>query len=206
VEPPRAGRHAAFDPRLVAPPLERLAALSEAEFRELFGDTPVSRARYAGFLRNVAVAMGNRGLARNSAPRSRNWRHRKTRWSPSTRGGRWEDWAALAHHRLNRDTFTASIGNLSYRARRRLEAVADCAAAAITRSAPFTALASGNKSARSGSINTRFVPAITRRVVLPTNAALQLRNVVLGPQVVTELGCRFLFHNDRVRRAWRGAR
>jgi epoxyqueuosine reductase len=55
---------AAFDPRLVAPPLERLAALSEAEFRELFGDTPVWRARYAGFLRNVAVAMGNRGLAR----------------------------------------------------------------------------------------------------------------------------------------------
>jgi epoxyqueuosine reductase len=54
----------AFDPRLVAPPLERLAALSEAEFRELFGDTPVWRARYAGFLRNVAVAMGNRGLAR----------------------------------------------------------------------------------------------------------------------------------------------
>src|ERR1035438_1725349 len=48
--------------RQVAPPLERLAALSEAEFQELFGDTPVWRARYSGFLRNVAVAMGNRAL------------------------------------------------------------------------------------------------------------------------------------------------
>ena len=53
---------AAFHPSQVAPPLERLAALSEAEFRELFGGTPVWRARYAGFLRNVAVAMGNRAL------------------------------------------------------------------------------------------------------------------------------------------------
>ena len=53
---------AAFHPRQFAPPLEGLAALSEDEFRELFGGTPVWRARYAGFLRNVAVAMGNRGL------------------------------------------------------------------------------------------------------------------------------------------------
>jgi epoxyqueuosine reductase len=52
----------AFHPRQFAPPLERLAALSEADFRDLFADTPVWRARYAGFLRNVAVAMGNRGL------------------------------------------------------------------------------------------------------------------------------------------------
>jgi len=52
----------AFHPGQVAPPLERLAALSEAEFGELFADTPVWRARYNGFLRNVAVAMGNRAL------------------------------------------------------------------------------------------------------------------------------------------------
>ncbi len=52
----------AFHPRQCAPPLERLAALSEEEFRELFGGTPVWRARYTGFLRNVAVAMGNRAL------------------------------------------------------------------------------------------------------------------------------------------------
>jgi epoxyqueuosine reductase len=53
---------AAFHPRQFAPPLERLAAMSEAEFRSLFADTPVWRARYTGFLRNVAVAMGNRAL------------------------------------------------------------------------------------------------------------------------------------------------
>ena len=51
-----------FNPQMVAPPLERLAALSELEFRDLFADTPVWRARYRGFLRNVAVAMGNRPL------------------------------------------------------------------------------------------------------------------------------------------------
>jgi epoxyqueuosine reductase len=45
--------------REFAPPLEKLAALSEEEFRELYRGTPVSRARYRGFLRNVAVAMGN---------------------------------------------------------------------------------------------------------------------------------------------------
>jgi epoxyqueuosine reductase len=49
----------AFGPREFAPPLERMAALTEAEFRQLFRDTPVSRAKYQGFLRNVAVAMGN---------------------------------------------------------------------------------------------------------------------------------------------------
>ena len=55
---------AAFHPREAAPPLERMAALSAEEFGELFGGTAVRRAGYAGFLRNVAVAMGNRGLAR----------------------------------------------------------------------------------------------------------------------------------------------
>ncbi len=44
-----------------APELENLAGLSEAEFREMFAGTPVTRARYAGFLRNVAIAMGNSG-------------------------------------------------------------------------------------------------------------------------------------------------
>jgi epoxyqueuosine reductase len=41
-----------------------MASLSEEEFRARFGSTPVSRARYRGFLRNVAVAMGNSGQAR----------------------------------------------------------------------------------------------------------------------------------------------
>jgi epoxyqueuosine reductase len=41
------------------PSLDDLAAMSEAEFRRMFQGTPVERARYPGFLRNVAVAMGN---------------------------------------------------------------------------------------------------------------------------------------------------
>jgi epoxyqueuosine reductase len=53
-----------------APPadLERLSLLSEGEFKALFRHTPVERARYRGFLRNVAVAMGNSGLAKFEAP------------------------------------------------------------------------------------------------------------------------------------------
>ncbi len=59
---------AAFRPRTFAPSLERLAALDEAEFHDLFQDAPVSRARYGGFLRNVAVAMGNAGLEKFRGP------------------------------------------------------------------------------------------------------------------------------------------
>jgi epoxyqueuosine reductase len=58
----------AFAARHFAPPLERLAAVSEEEFRAIFQATPVSRARYRGFLRNVAVAMGNSGLEKFRAP------------------------------------------------------------------------------------------------------------------------------------------
>jgi len=49
----------AFEAEHFAPPLEKLARLSEAEFQEMFRGSPVRRARYGGFLRNVAVAMGN---------------------------------------------------------------------------------------------------------------------------------------------------
>jgi epoxyqueuosine reductase len=49
----------AFAPRRFAPLLEELAALTEPEFREAFHDSPISRSRYSGFLRNVAIAMGN---------------------------------------------------------------------------------------------------------------------------------------------------
>jgi epoxyqueuosine reductase len=58
----------AFQPRHFAPPLARLAAITEDEFRALFGETPVMRARYSGFLRNVAIAMGNRALPQFRAP------------------------------------------------------------------------------------------------------------------------------------------
>ncbi len=49
----------AFAPAHFAPPLERLADLTEGEFREMFAHSPIERARYSGFLRNVAIAMGN---------------------------------------------------------------------------------------------------------------------------------------------------
>jgi epoxyqueuosine reductase len=41
--------------------LEEFASMSPEEFRAAFRHTPVWRTRYSGFLRNVAVAMGNSG-------------------------------------------------------------------------------------------------------------------------------------------------
>lgn len=61
----------AFSARHFAPPLEKLARISEQEFREMFRGSPVKRARYTGFLRNVAVAMGNQRLERYRAPLER---------------------------------------------------------------------------------------------------------------------------------------
>jgi len=58
----------AFAPAHFAPPLEQLGALSEEEFRALFRQTPVVRARYMGFLRNVATAMGNARLEKFRVP------------------------------------------------------------------------------------------------------------------------------------------
>jgi epoxyqueuosine reductase len=58
----------AFAPRQFAPPLEAMAGLTEEEFGAMFQGTPVTRARYAGFLRNVAVAMGNRPRPEFRAP------------------------------------------------------------------------------------------------------------------------------------------
>jgi len=50
-----------FAPRHFAPSLEDLAAITENEFRDMFQGTPIDRAKYSGFLRNVAIAMGNAG-------------------------------------------------------------------------------------------------------------------------------------------------
>ena len=41
------------------PELDTLAGITEEEFREMFRRSPVKRAKYSGFLRNVAIAMGN---------------------------------------------------------------------------------------------------------------------------------------------------
>jgi epoxyqueuosine reductase len=57
-----------FAPRPAEPDLAQLAELSETGFRDLFRDTPVTRARHSGFLRNVAIAMGNSGNPAFLAP------------------------------------------------------------------------------------------------------------------------------------------
>jgi epoxyqueuosine reductase len=49
----------AFQPWDPDASLEELAGLSEEEFRRRYRETPVYRAKYSGFLRNVALAMGN---------------------------------------------------------------------------------------------------------------------------------------------------
>ena len=54
-------RDPAFLPQSFAPPLDELAALTEADFSKRFRHTPLWRAKYSGFLRNVAIAMGNSG-------------------------------------------------------------------------------------------------------------------------------------------------
>jgi epoxyqueuosine reductase len=52
---------AAFSPRegLYAPELVPLLSLSEEEFKKRFRGSPILRAKRRGFLRNVAVALGN---------------------------------------------------------------------------------------------------------------------------------------------------
>jgi epoxyqueuosine reductase len=58
-------RHPAPDTfSLFAPPLAALAALSEDQFRQAFRHSPIRRAKYRGWLRNLCVAMGNSGDAR----------------------------------------------------------------------------------------------------------------------------------------------
>ena len=54
------------DPRLVNPDLDELASISPQEFRERFRGSPIARAKHSGFLRNVAVAMGNSGCSEYS--------------------------------------------------------------------------------------------------------------------------------------------
>jgi epoxyqueuosine reductase len=65
----------AFGPQHFAPPLAALAQITEEEFRDMFRSSPVSRAKYAGFLRNVAIAMGNAGRREFKAPLERLARH-----------------------------------------------------------------------------------------------------------------------------------
>lgn len=62
----------AFQPRngrgtsLFAPPLERLASLSENDFREIFRGSAVKRTKWRGLVRNACVALGNSRLSSDS--------------------------------------------------------------------------------------------------------------------------------------------
>ncbi len=60
---PQAAPIEGLQPRegMVNPPLHALAALSQAEWERLYFGSPIARARYSGFRRNLAVAMGNSG-------------------------------------------------------------------------------------------------------------------------------------------------
>jgi len=49
---------------LFNPPLEALTSFSEEDFRRLFANSPIKRAKYRGWLRNLCVAMGNSGNPR----------------------------------------------------------------------------------------------------------------------------------------------
>ena len=60
-----------LQPAHLAPPLLELSAITEEQFREMFRDSPINRARYSGFLRNVAIAMGNSGNRDLCEPLSR---------------------------------------------------------------------------------------------------------------------------------------
>jgi epoxyqueuosine reductase len=57
-----------WQPRQTAPPLAELAALTASDFNALFHGSPIERTKYQGFIRNVAVAMGNAGLPAYRAP------------------------------------------------------------------------------------------------------------------------------------------
>ena len=48
-------------PELLNPPLLALAALTRAEWEAKFFGSPIKRARFEGFRRNLAIAMGNSG-------------------------------------------------------------------------------------------------------------------------------------------------
>jgi len=61
-------------PELVNPALDWLAAMDASEFGAWFFGSPIKRARFEGFRRNLAIAMGNSGLAR-FRPTLDSWSH-----------------------------------------------------------------------------------------------------------------------------------
>jgi epoxyqueuosine reductase len=63
-----------LEPRaeLVNPALEWLGSLDEKSFEQIFNGSPVRRAGFLGLRRNVAIAMGNSGIA-DFMPRLEEW-------------------------------------------------------------------------------------------------------------------------------------
>lgn len=49
---------------LFNPLLESLASITESDFRRVFAQSPIKRAKYRGWLRNLCVVMGNSGDCR----------------------------------------------------------------------------------------------------------------------------------------------
>jgi epoxyqueuosine reductase len=88
----RAPQSEAFPP--VNPPLnlEECAHLSSVEFALMFKGSAMARPKYTGFLRNVAVAMGNSGLAKYREPLEHLAQHQDStvrehaRWAIETLG------------------------------------------------------------------------------------------------------------------------
>jgi epoxyqueuosine reductase len=63
-EPPTDNAQRTMDFSLFNPPLDVLAVLTEDDFRRIFRQSPVKRAKHRGWLRNLCVAMANSGDAR----------------------------------------------------------------------------------------------------------------------------------------------
>jgi epoxyqueuosine reductase len=64
-----------FAAQIFSPDLAELALLAPDDFRRLFRDTPIWRTKYEGFLRNIAIAMGNSGQEGMREPLLRLARH-----------------------------------------------------------------------------------------------------------------------------------
>lgn len=69
---------AAADEDAAFPDLLALLEIDEAEFRRRFAGRAILRAKYAGFVRNVCVALGNAGDPSAAGPLARALEHRET--------------------------------------------------------------------------------------------------------------------------------
>lgn len=102
---PMTGDADAFGTQHAAPSLEECARLTEPEFQAMFRDSPMTRAKHAGFLRNVAVAMGNSGLEQCREPLERLAEHAD---STVAEHARWA-LAQLDHERKKRVGHSAQL-------------------------------------------------------------------------------------------------